>query len=112
MPIELIVRRGMDSAFLAWRAPFIKGCRGFTLTRRVKRTRLIARQAPQKTGQQNGFTIEALSSWVGFANGPKVDPGTRKPTREWPIQEIRVVGFDGQPRRPSRLSIWCSAIAA
>src|SRR5207249_711103 len=34
-----------------------------------------------------GFVEEIVASWVGFANGPEVDPGTRKPTTEWPIQK-------------------------
>ena len=86
MPIELIVRPGVDSAFLAWRAPFIADCRGFALTRRVKRAANSA-PSPIKTGAEDGFAIELVSSWVGFANGPHVDLGTRKPTTEWPIQK-------------------------
>ena len=37
MTINLVVRPGVDSAFIAWRAPFIGTCRGFALTRRIKR---------------------------------------------------------------------------
>jgi phosphatidylserine/phosphatidylglycerophosphate/cardiolipin synthase-like enzyme len=76
----------VDSAFLAWRAPFIPNCRGFALTRRVKRAPGSA-PSPATTAQVDGFATESVSSWVGFANGPKVDAGTRKPTTEWPIQK-------------------------
>jgi hypothetical protein len=86
MPIKLIVRPGLDSAFLAWRAPFIPNCRGFALTRRVKRAPGSA-PSPATTGQLNGFAIEEVSTWVGFANGPPVTPGTRKPSTQWPIQK-------------------------
>ena len=86
MAIELIVRPGMDSAFLAWRTSFIPGCRGFALTRRVKRA-AGSTPSPQTTGRDDGFAIETVSSWVGFANGPEVPAGTRKPTTEWPIQK-------------------------
>ena len=87
MTTSLVVRPGVDSAFLAWRAPFIKDCRGFALTRRVKRAAGSA-PSPQtiKTGD-DGFAIELVSSWVGFANGAEVAAGTRKPTTEWPIQK-------------------------
>jgi phosphatidylserine/phosphatidylglycerophosphate/cardiolipin synthase-like enzyme len=86
MPIELVVRPGVDSAFLAWRTPFIAGCRGFALTRRVKRA---PGSAPSPTAQpdSDGFAIETVSSWVGFADQAQVAPGTRKPTTEWPIQK-------------------------
>jgi hypothetical protein len=86
MAIELVVRPGVDSAFLAWRAPYIKNCRGFELTRRVKRVAGSA-PSPNTVGQQNGFAVETVASWVGFAKGPKVADGTRKPTSEWPIQK-------------------------
>jgi hypothetical protein len=86
MPIELVVRPGVDSAFLAWRAPFIKNCRGFELTRRVKRAAASA-PSPNTTGQLNGFAVETVASWVGFAKAPPVAVGTRKPTSEWPIQK-------------------------
>jgi len=33
MAIEIIVHPGVDSAFIAWRAPFIDQCRGFALVR-------------------------------------------------------------------------------
>lgn len=86
MPIELVVRPGVDSVFLAWRAPFFANCRGFALSRKVKRAAGSA-PSPNTLGQQDGFAIETVASWVGFAKGPKVDPGTRKPTTEWPIQK-------------------------
>jgi phosphatidylserine/phosphatidylglycerophosphate/cardiolipin synthase-like enzyme len=88
MSIELIVHPGVDSAFLAWRAPFIENCRGFALKRKIKRAHgsaaspnTVSRPDPQ------GFVEEIVASWVGFANGPSVQPGTRKPTTEWPIQK-------------------------
>jgi hypothetical protein len=31
MAIEIIVHPGVDSAFIAWRPPFIDQCRGFAL---------------------------------------------------------------------------------
>lgn len=86
MRIQLIVRPGVDSAFIAWRAPFISNCRGFALARRVKRAAGSA-PSPATIGQQDGVATELVSSWVGFANGPQVDPGTRKPTTDWPIQK-------------------------
>lgn len=87
MAIELIVRPGIDSAFLAWRpSSFIRDCRGFALTRRVKRAEGSA-PSPNTTPEADGFTVETVSSWVGFANGPEVTAGTRKPTTEWPIQK-------------------------
>ena len=76
MAIKLIVRPGIDSAFLAWRAPPITNCRGFAMTRRVKRAPGSA-PSPATTGHQDGFATELVSSWVGFAKGPHVDPGTR-----------------------------------
>ncbi|MBV8188800.1 MAG: hypothetical protein JO339_16290 [Alphaproteobacteria bacterium] len=87
MPIELKVHPGVDSAFLAWRAPYIEGCRGFALTRRIKR---LLGSAPSPTAQPDGegFAIEIVASWVGFANQEPAPPaGTRKPTTEWPIQK-------------------------
>jgi len=83
---QLVVRPGVDSAFLAWRAPFIPGCRGFALTRRVKRAAGSA-PSPETTGQQDGFAVETVSSWVGFANEADATSGTRTPTTTWPIQK-------------------------
>ena len=37
MAFEIIVHPGVDSAFIAWRAPFIDQCLGFALYRKVKR---------------------------------------------------------------------------
>jgi hypothetical protein len=34
MAVEIIVHPGVDSAFIAWRAPFIDQCRGFALYRK------------------------------------------------------------------------------
>jgi hypothetical protein len=86
MPVELVVRPGVDSAFLAWRAPFLANCRGFALTRRVKRVPGSA-PSPEKIGEENGFAIEWVSSWVGFANAAPAAAGARKPNSEWPIQK-------------------------
>ncbi|MEK9212943.1 phospholipase D-like domain-containing protein [Sphingomonas sp. 2378] len=87
MPIEIIVHPGVDSAFLAWRAPFIDDCRGFALRRRIKRVAGSA-ASPNATGvDADGYVEEIVASWVGFANGPEVPEGTRKPTTEWPVQK-------------------------
>src|SRR5215475_7951968 len=87
MAIELVVRPSMDSAFLAWRSPFIAGCRGFALTRKIKRAAGSVASPNAKPGP-DGFSIETVSSWVGFADTSPVPPaGTRKPTTEWPIQK-------------------------
>jgi phosphatidylserine/phosphatidylglycerophosphate/cardiolipin synthase-like enzyme len=88
MTVEIIVHPGVDSAFLAWRAPFIAQCRGFALKRKIKRAQDSA-ASPNTVGTPDakGFVEEIVASWVGFANGPDVDPGTRKPTTEWPIQK-------------------------
>jgi phosphatidylserine/phosphatidylglycerophosphate/cardiolipin synthase-like enzyme len=88
MSVELIVHPGVDSAFIAWRAPFIEDCRGFALKRKVKRAEGSA-ASPNTVGPADakGFVEEIVASWVGFANGPTVQPGTRKPTTEWPIQK-------------------------
>jgi phosphatidylserine/phosphatidylglycerophosphate/cardiolipin synthase-like enzyme len=88
MAIEIIVHPGVDSAFIAWRAPFIGQCRGFALTRKIKRG---PGSAPSPNTTQSpgadGFAEENVASWVGFADEPATDPGTRKPTTEWPIQK-------------------------
>jgi phosphatidylserine/phosphatidylglycerophosphate/cardiolipin synthase-like enzyme len=88
MVVEIVVHPGMDSAFIAWRAPFIAQCRGFALKRKIKRAPGSA-ASPNTTGSPDaeGFVEEIVASWVGFANGPDAEPGTRKPTTEWPIQK-------------------------
>jgi phosphatidylserine/phosphatidylglycerophosphate/cardiolipin synthase-like enzyme len=88
MTVEIIVHPGVDSALIAWRAPFIDRCRGLALRRKVKRAPGSA-ASPNTTGTPDarGFVEEMVASWVGFANGPDVEPGTRKPTTEWPIQK-------------------------
>jgi phosphatidylserine/phosphatidylglycerophosphate/cardiolipin synthase-like enzyme len=88
MAIELVVRPSVDSAFLAWRAPFIENCRGFALARRIRRAANSAR-SPQtyKDPGADGFAEEWVSSWVGFAGGPETKPGERQPTTAWPIQK-------------------------
>jgi phosphatidylserine/phosphatidylglycerophosphate/cardiolipin synthase-like enzyme len=88
MPMPIIVHAGSDEAFIAWNAEFIPDCRGFALYRRIKRS---ARSAPSpNTASQpdaRGFATEIVASWVGFAEGPDVAPGTREPTTKWPIQK-------------------------
>lgn len=88
MRIELVAYPGVDSAFLAWRSPFIPECRGFALRRRIKRAP-GSTASPNATGYVDGegFSEEIVASWVGFANGPAVEEGTRRPTTEWPIQK-------------------------
>jgi phosphatidylserine/phosphatidylglycerophosphate/cardiolipin synthase-like enzyme len=88
MAVEIIVHPGVDSAIIAWRAPFIDQCRGFALYRKVKRGP-GSTASPNTTSSANaqGFAEEIVASWVGFADGPDVEPGTRKPTTEWPIQK-------------------------
>ena len=103
MATELVVRAGVDSAFLAWRAPFIKNCRGFALTRRVKRAPGSTPSPETIKKGDDGFAIELVSSWVGFANGPPVDEGSRKPTTEWPISEVQLVRLHGRAGRSGRL---------
>jgi phosphatidylserine/phosphatidylglycerophosphate/cardiolipin synthase-like enzyme len=87
MAVELTVRPGMDSAFLAWKAPFTKDCRGFALKRRIKRAPGSAPSANVAAKHAGGETEEIVASWVGFASGPAVPEGTRKPTTDWPIQK-------------------------
>lgn len=88
MATELVVRPGVDSAFLAWRAPPIKNCRGFALARRIRHA-AGSTPSPQiyKHAGADGFVEEWVSSWVGFANGPETKPGERQPTTVWPIQK-------------------------
>jgi phosphatidylserine/phosphatidylglycerophosphate/cardiolipin synthase-like enzyme len=88
MTIEIIVHPGVDSAFIAWRAPFIAQCRGFALFRKIKRKPDSAPSPNTTQGRDaDGFAEEIVASWVGFANEPATDPGTRKPTTDWPIQK-------------------------
>jgi phosphatidylserine/phosphatidylglycerophosphate/cardiolipin synthase-like enzyme len=87
MKIQVRALAGTDDAFIAWRAPFIANCRGFALKRSINRKSGSA-ASPNSSGVElNNFTVETVASWVGFADGPHVDPGTRKPTTEWPIQK-------------------------
>ncbi|MDR3496490.1 MAG: phospholipase D-like domain-containing protein [Ancalomicrobiaceae bacterium] len=98
MAIDLIVHPGVDSAFLAWRAPFIAECRGFALRRKVRRAAGSA-TSPNATGavHADGFAEEIVASWVGFADGPDVPEGTRKPTTQWPIQKYLWSDFAVSP---------------
>lgn len=98
MAIELIVHPGVDSAFLAWRAPFTDDCRGFALRRKVRRATGSA-PSPNVAGaiDADGFIEEIVASWVGFADGPDVPEGTRKPTTEWPIQKYLWSDFAVSP---------------
>jgi hypothetical protein len=88
MAVELVVRPSVDSAFLAWRGPFIENCRGFALARRIRRV-AGSRPSPQtyKDAGADGFAEEWVSSWVGFADGPETKPAERQPTTIWPIQK-------------------------
>lgn len=86
--VDLVVRPSVDSAFLAWRAPFMDDCRGFALARRIRRAAGSA-PSPQtyKAAGEHGFAEEWVSSWVGFGNGPETHPGESQPTTVWPIQK-------------------------
>ena len=88
MAIEICVRAGVDSAVAVWRSDFIPDCRGFALHRRIKRSPDSAK-SPNSLGvvDARGFVEEIVASWVGFANGADVEPGTRMPTTAWPIQK-------------------------
>jgi phosphatidylserine/phosphatidylglycerophosphate/cardiolipin synthase-like enzyme len=99
MSIAVVVRPGSDDAFIAWTSDFTPGCRGFALYRRIKR-------GPQSPTSPNtvaekpdpqGFVEEIVASCVGFANGPDVEPGTRKPTTVWPIQKYLWSDFAVHP---------------
>ncbi|RUW53624.1 hypothetical protein EOA32_08555 [Mesorhizobium sp. M1A.F.Ca.ET.072.01.1.1] len=98
MNIELIVHPGVDSALLAWRSPFIDQCRGFALRRKIKRAPGSA-HSPNTVApaDADGFVEEIVASWVGFAGGPQVPEGTRKPTTEWPIQKYLWADFAVNP---------------
>jgi len=86
--VVAIVHPGVDSAFIAWRSDFIKDCRGFALKRKIKRAKDSA-ESPNTVGgpHKDGFVEEIVASWVGFADGPNVTPGTQQPTTQWPIQK-------------------------
>lgn len=87
MSIAVVVCPGSDDAFIAWTSDFIPECRGFALYRRIKRGPQSP-TSPNTVGEKpdlKGFVEEIVASWVGFANGPDVEPGTRKPTTVWPI---------------------------
>ena len=91
MSIEIVVRPGVDSALLAWRADTIAKCRGFALRRKIKRGAGSATSPNEQNGgtpDGEGFVEEIVASWVGFADGPPVEEGTRKPTTEWPITSV------------------------
>ena len=66
MAIEIIVHPGVDSAFIAWRAPFIDQCRGFALKRKVKRAPGSA-VSPNTTGETDARGFVEGSSQVGSA---------------------------------------------
>ncbi|SCM79708.1 conserved hypothetical protein [uncultured Pleomorphomonas sp.] len=88
MGIELVVHAGVDSAFIAWSSPFVAECRGFALRRRIRRAPGSATSPNTVTETDaDGFREEIVASWVGFADGPAVAEGTRRPTTEWPIQK-------------------------
>jgi phosphatidylserine/phosphatidylglycerophosphate/cardiolipin synthase-like enzyme len=88
MTTGIIVHPGVDSALIAWRTQFIQDCRGFALKRKIRRAPGSAASPNTTSGPDaHGFVEEIVASWVGFANGPDVEPGTRRPTTEWPIQK-------------------------
>lgn len=100
MGIEIVVRPGVDSALLAWRADAIAGCRGFALRRKIRRVAGSASSPNAENGgapDADGFVEEIVASWVGFADGPPVEEGTRKPTTEWPIQKYLWSDFQVNP---------------
>lgn len=98
MAIELVVHPGVDSAFIAWTSPFITENRGFALRRKVKRAAGSA-VSPNTVANadSDGFREEIVASWVGFADGPDVPEGTRRPTTEWPIQKYLWSDFAVSP---------------
>lgn len=98
MNISLIVHPGVDSALIAWRSDFIDQCRGFALRRKIKRA-AGSPQSPNTVSDvdADGFHEEIVASWVGFADGPAVEEGTRKPTTEWPIQKYLWSDFAVNP---------------
>jgi phosphatidylserine/phosphatidylglycerophosphate/cardiolipin synthase-like enzyme len=116
MSIDVVVHPGSDDAFIAWTSDFIPKCRGFALRRRIKRGPNSA-ASPNAAEQPDaqGFIEEVVASWVGFADGPDVPPGTREPTTTWPIQKylwsdfaVRagdVVGYRVSPMVGSRDSL-------
>ena len=98
MTIEVVVRAGSDDAFIAWTSEYINDCRGFALRRRIKHGAdgVISPNA-EGTAGAGGFIIEIVASWVGFADGPQVEEGTRKPTTVWPIQKYLWSDFAVRP---------------
>ncbi|MGY5776537.1 phospholipase D-like domain-containing protein [Rhizobium sp. LEGMi135b] len=98
MNISLIVHPGVDSALIAWRSDFIDQCRGFALRRKIKRA-AGSPQSPNTVSDvdADGYHEEIVASWVGFADGPAVEEGTRKPTTEWPIQKYLWSDFAVNP---------------
>ncbi|MGY5800167.1 phospholipase D-like domain-containing protein [Rhizobium sp. LEGMi12c] len=98
MNISLIVHPGVDSALIAWRSDFIDQCRGFALRRKIKRA-AGSPQSPNTVSDvdADGYHEEIVASWVGFADGPAVAEGTRKPTTEWPIQKYLWSDFAVNP---------------
>src|SRR5262249_61559998 len=88
MAIHALIHAGSDDAFIAWQSGFIPDCRGFALYRRIKRGPQSP-PSPNTVAQPDaqGFVEEVVASWVGFANGPDVPPGTREPTTTWRIQK-------------------------
>jgi phosphatidylserine/phosphatidylglycerophosphate/cardiolipin synthase-like enzyme len=98
MAISIKVHAGADDAFIAWTSDFIADCRGFALRRRIKRGPNSA-PSPNTTSAPDaqGFVEETVASWVGFADGPSVAPGTREPTTTWPIQKYLWSDFAVRP---------------
>jgi phosphatidylserine/phosphatidylglycerophosphate/cardiolipin synthase-like enzyme len=98
MGISVKVRAGSDDAFIAWTTDFIADCRGFALKRRIKRgPNSVPSPNTTSSPDAQGFVEETVASWVGFANGPDVAPGTREPTTKWPIQKYLWSDFAVHP---------------
>ena len=76
MAMEIIVHPGVDSAFIAWRAPFIDQCRvidqcrGFALKRKIKRTPGSAVSPNTTSGPDaRGFVEEIVVPSCGTQGG-------------------------------------------
>src|SRR5215468_1141472 len=73
MSLKLAVYTNEDDALLFWSADdSIPNCLGFAIERKL-------------TPAQGASTQEFLKNRVGF-EGQSVEPGTQKPSTEWPFQ--------------------------
>lgn len=79
MGLQLKVFVNSDSVNLVWQTSArINGCRGFAINRKL-----------------NGIQ-DVLPTWVGFTN-EKSDPGTTKPSTQWPVQKFMWNDFQVRP---------------